>query len=63
MITKCINCRYHRTTHKGEERCDKLDIHLHKTPCNGDCILYQIKESNNPQNEEETSERARTEIN
>lgn len=54
MITKCITCKYRRTTQKGEERCDKLDIHLHKTPSNGDCILYQcflfqMKESNNPQ--------------
>lgn len=41
MITKCVNCRYHRTTQKGEERCDKLDIHLHKTPSNGDCVFYE----------------------
>lgn len=52
MITKCITCKFRRTTQKGEERCDKLDIHLHKTPSNGDCILYQMKESNNPQSEE-----------
>ena len=49
MIIKCLTCKFRRTTQKGEERCDKLDMHLHKTPSIGGCILFQMKESNNPQ--------------
>ena len=41
MIYQCVTCLHHRTSPKGEERCAKLDMHLHKTPSHGKCILYE----------------------
>lgn len=41
MIYPCVTCLHHRTSPKGEERCAVLDMHLHKNPSHGKCILYE----------------------